>query len=143
MLITSTPPSVFISSTVKEFRDLRSAIAYTLRVQGFTVFQSEASDFNIRGDRSAIEECLANIGDCDFYILLVGNTRGNLFEDGISVTRQEYRTARDACLSRGRPRLLFYLRDTTELALQSNQEAQLAAGIDDPNHLASFIDEIQ
>jgi len=93
MRITTTPPSVFISSTVKEFRDLRSAIAYTLRTQGFTVHQSEASDFDIRGNRSAIEECLASIHDCDFYILLVGNTRGHLFKDGISITRQEYRTA--------------------------------------------------
>lgn len=143
MLITGTPPSVFISSTVREFRDLRSAIAYTLRAQGFTVYQSEASDFDIHGDRSAIEECLANIRDCDFYILLVGNTRGNLFEDGISITRQEYRTARDAFLSTGRPRLFFYLRETTELALQGNRKAQSAAGIDDPNHLVSFIDEIQ
>jgi len=143
MLITSTTPSVFISSTVKEFRDLRSAIAYTLRAQGFTVYQSEASDFDIYGDRSAIEECLANIRDCDFYILLVGNTRGNLFEDGISITRQEYRTARDVFLSTGRPRLFFYLRETTEVALQGNREVQLAAGIDDSNHLASFIDEIQ
>lgn len=143
MLITSTPPSVFISSTVKEFRDLRSAIAYTLRAQGFTVYQSEASDFDIHGDRSAIEECLANIRNCDFYILLVGNTRGNLFEDGISITRQEYRTARDASLSTGRPRLFFYLRETTELALQGNRKTQSAAGIDDPNHLASFINEIQ
>jgi len=143
MLITNSPPSVFISSTINEFRDLRSAIAYTLRAQGFTVYQSEAADFDIHGDRSAIEECLANICNCDFYILLVGNTRGNLFEDGISITRQEYRTARDAFLSTGRPRLFFYLRKTTELALQGNRKAQLAAGIDDPNHLASFIDEIQ
>jgi len=143
MLITSTPPSVFISSTVKEFRDLRSAIAYTLRVQGFTVYQSEASDFDIHGDRSAIEECLANICDCDFYILLVGSTRGNLFKDGISITRQEYRTARDAFLSTGRPRLFFYLRENTEVALQGNRKVKSAAGIDDPDHLASFIDEIQ
>lgn len=143
MSITSTPPSVFISSTVKEFRDLRSAIAYSLRVQEFTVYQSEASDFDIHGDRSAIEECLANIRDCDFYILLVGNTRGNLFEDEISITRQEYRTARDAFLLTGRPRLFFYLRETTEVALQGNRKAQSAAGIDDPKHLASFINEIQ
>lgn len=143
MVITSTPPSVFISSTVKEFRDLRSAIAYTLRIQGFTVHQSEAADFDIKGDRSAFEECFANIRDCDFYILLVGSTRGNLFKDGVSITRQEYRIARDAFLSTGRPRLLFYLLEAAEVALQGNQKVQSAAGIDDPDHLASFIDEIQ
>jgi len=143
MQIAGAPPSVFISSTVKEFRDLRSAIAYTLRTQGFTVYQSEASDFDIHGDRSAIQECLANIHDRDFYILLVGNTRGNLFEEGISITRKEYRTARDDFLSTGRPRLFLYLRDRTEIELQGSRKVQSAVGIDDPSHLASFINEIQ
>ena len=147
MLIPDTPhptsPSVFISSTVREFRDLRSAIAYTLRAQGLTVYLSEAADFDVRGDRSAIEECFENIRACDYYILLIGTTRGNLFEEGTSVTRQEYRVARDRFLSSGRPRLFFYLREAAETALQGGQEAQKAAEIDDPDHLASFIGEVQ
>lgn len=63
-------PTVFVSSTVREFRDLRSALAYTLRTHGFTVYISEAADFNIHGDRSAIEECFENIRKCDYYILV-------------------------------------------------------------------------
>jgi hypothetical protein len=80
MEIESTTPSVFISSAVKEFRDLRSAIAHTLRTQGFNVYQSEAADFDIQGDRSAFEECFTNIRNCDFYILLIGVTRGKHFQ---------------------------------------------------------------
>jgi len=79
-------PSIFVSSTVREFRDLRSAIAYTLRAQGFTVCLSEAADFDVRGHRSAIEECFENIRTCDYYILLIGGMRGNLFREGISIT---------------------------------------------------------
>jgi len=95
----SNQPSVFISSTVKEFRDLRSAIAFTFQEQGFIVYQSEAVNFDIKGDRTAFDECFENINKCDYYILLVGNTTGSLFEKGISITRQEYRVARSAFMS--------------------------------------------
>ena len=97
----NTIPYVFISSTVTEFRDLRSAIAYTLRTQGFNVYQSEAADFDVKGDRSAFEECFTNIRNSDFYILIIGNTRGSLFQEGVSITRQEYRIARETFLTQG------------------------------------------
>src|SRR4030042_1991855 len=117
-------PDVFVSSTVNEFRDLRSAIAYHLRTQGLIVYISEAANFDVRGDRPAVEECFENIRKCDYYILIIGGTRGNLFMDKISITRQEYRVAREAFLSTGRPRLFFYLRETIEIALKGNQEVQ-------------------
>lgn len=117
-------PTVFISSTVKEFLDLRSAIAYTLRERGLTVHLSEAFDFGVRGDRSAFEECFENIHSCDYYILLIGYNRGTLYDkdDGISITRQEYRVARDQFLSSGRPRLLLYLREDAEKALLGGKQ---------------------
>ncbi len=107
------------------------------------MYQSEIADFDVHGDRSAFEECFTNIRDCDFYILLIGSTRGNLCQDGISITRQEYRVARETFLSTGRPRLFFYLRETSEVALRGNEQDRVAMGIDDPDHLASFIDEVQ
>ncbi len=136
-------PSVFISSTVKEFRDLRSAIAYSLRTQGFTVFLSEAADFDVRGDRSAIDECRANIRQSDYYLLLIGSNRGNVTPEGISITREEYRVAREHFLSSGHPRLFLYLRQASEIALSGNPDTQKVAGIDDPVHLGSFIGEVQ
>jgi hypothetical protein len=107
------------------------------------VYLSEAAQFDVRGDRSAIDECFTNIRTCDYYILLIGSMRGNLFAEGTSITRQEYRVARDQFLSLGRPRLFLYLREASESALRGNQEVQTATGIDDPDHLASFIDEVQ
>jgi len=53
------------------------------------VYLSETVDFDIRGDRTAFDECFENINKCDYYILLVGNTRGSLFEEGVSITRQD------------------------------------------------------
>lgn len=131
-------PSVFISSTIKEFRDIRSAVAYNLRAQGFRVHQSELADFDVRGDRSAAEECFTNIRNCNYYILLVGNQRGSFYTEGVSITRQEYRVARDAFLANNHPVLFLYLQESTEVALKGDK-----VDIDDPKHLESFIDEIQ
>lgn len=132
MQVPNLHPSVFISSTVKEFFDLRSAIAYTLREQGFTVLLSEDKEFPIRGDRPAPEECFTNVRESDYYILIVGSTRGSL-HDGISITRQEYRVARDAFLAKRQPILFLFLREG----------AQRAAAIDEADHLKSFIHEIE
>ena len=104
---------------------------------------SEAADFNVRGDRSAIEECFENIRKCDYYILLIGGARGNLFNEDTSITRQEYRVARDSFLSKERPLINLFLREPIEQALQSTLEAQSIAGIDYPDHLNSFIAEVQ
>ena len=136
-------PSVFISSTVREFRDLRSAIAYTLRTQGYIVYLSEAAEFDVHGDRSAIEECFENIRNCDYYILIIGGIRGNLFDGDTSITRQEYRVARDSYLSKKRPLINLFLRESIENVLQSTPEVQSEAGIDNPEHLKSFIFEVE
>jgi len=137
-------PTVFISSTVGEFRDLRSALYYTLREKGCKVYLSEAAEFDVRGDRSACDECFRNITLSDYYILLIGNKRGSLFENGVSVTRQEYRVARDTFLStHNRPKLLMFIRESTESALGSDNGKQAEIGIEDHLHLASFVDEVQ
>ncbi len=133
-------PKVFISSTVREFQDLRSALDYTLRSQGIRVKLSEAADFDVVGDRPAIEECFANVRDSDYYVLLIGNNRGSFFDENerISVTRQEYRVARDQFLATGKPIMLMFLRRATEDSLRGDRQ-----GIDDPEHLTAFIQEVQ
>ena len=136
-------PTVFISSTVSDLRDLRSALSYTLRAQGVNVLISEAADFDVNGDRPAVDECFANIRNSDYYVLVIGGSRGNLFEEGCSITRQEYRVAREALLSRGRPILHFYIRAEVVVAMSGNKKVKKAAGIDDSYHLASFINEVQ
>jgi hypothetical protein len=122
---------------------LRSAIRYTLNSQGLTVYLSEASDFDVSGERTAIEECFNNIRACDYFVLIIGNKRGQPFDDQTSITRQEYRVARDQFLISQRPRLLFYLSRETEAALQSGEPGTRKAGIDHPDHLRSFIDEVE
>ena len=138
-----TPPSIFISSTVKEFYYLRSALSYTLRKLGFNVYMSEDADFEVIGDRPAGEECFKNICKSDYYVLLIGNTQGSIYEDGVSITRQEYRVARKNFIDKSRPRLLLFLREETDMAMQNSLEVQKKNGIDNPEHLAAFINEVR
>lgn len=137
--VRSVSPKVFISSTVKDLRDLRSALAWTLGKQGFTVLASESPEFPVRGDRSAPDECFASISQCDYYILMIGSRTGILRQDGVSITRHEYRLARESFLKSGRPKLHLYLRSETQSALKSRDNE----AIDNIDHLSSFIDEIQ
>ncbi len=73
----SAAPNVFISSTVLDLADLRSAIRFVLRQSGVNVLMSEATDFPVSGDKSACEECFENIRNSDLFVLLVDKRRGS------------------------------------------------------------------
>lgn len=136
-------PSVFVSSTVREFADLRSSLHFALRERGVRAFVSEAADFDPVGDSSAITECLNKITESDVYLLIIGTSRGALFDDEVSVTRQEYRTAKTLFESQGKPRLLMFVRSSVVDVLELGQERISQEGIDDEEHLRAFIDEVQ
>lgn len=89
------PPTFFISSTIFDFRDLRSAIKFYLEEQGCKVLASEFNDFQKPLDRHSYEACLAAIDLADYFILLIGARVGGWFdqEKRISITQQEYRHA--------------------------------------------------
>lgn len=76
-------PTLFISSTVHDLKDIRSGLADVLRSQGVIVYASEAEEFEIRGDRAALDECCDKIRASDFYVLIVGGRKGSTIEDGI------------------------------------------------------------
>ena len=78
-------PVVFISSTVRDFADLRGAIGYVLRQRGVSVLMSEAWDFPVLGDHSTFQECIENIRSSDLYVLIVDKTRGSLYTPNVSV----------------------------------------------------------
>ena len=135
-------PVVFISSTVRDLVDLRGGVGYVLRQRGASVVMSDTWDFPLLGNQSAIEECFENIRNSDLYVLIVDKTRGTLYADDVSMTRQELRVARESFTSTGKPhQLLFARRGARELARRRNK-ALIAAGVDDPQHFRSFMKEI-
>jgi uncharacterized protein (DUF302 family) len=89
------PPTIFLSSTIYDFKDLRSALKFYLEEQGCTVLASEYNDFLKPLDKHSYEACLQAIERADYYVLLIGTRVGGWFdpEQRISITQQEYRHA--------------------------------------------------
>lgn len=92
------PKRVFVSSTIADFIDMRSALHYWLGERGCEVLASEISAFKTSGAESAIEACLNNVRRADYVVVLVGDRGGGWADEGqgVTVTLAEYRAAREA-----------------------------------------------
>jgi len=86
-------PRIFISSTIYDFKDLRSSLKYWFNELGYDVQLSEYSDFEKDSSKNTYETCVEAIKQCDYFILLIGSRVGGLYDKNISITRQEYREA--------------------------------------------------
>jgi len=69
-------PTVFISSTVKDFKDIRNALKFWLEEKGFEVYLSEASDLPRDSKLHTIDACLELVRKADIYILILGDYEG-------------------------------------------------------------------
>lgn len=133
--------TVFLSSTIKDLADLRSAVKFWLEENGFEVFASEWPDFPHRLDRPAVEAALAPIGDCDYYILIIGTRAGTIVEDtGLSVTRTEFRRARELRRRSGRPQMLHLVR--SEVASMSRVGSPGTSTDETDRAVLAFLDEV-
>jgi hypothetical protein len=101
----------FISSTIHDFLDLRSALKFYLEEQGCRVLASEYNDFTKPLDQHSYEACLSAIGDADYFILLIGTRVGGWYDEGarISISQREYREAYQLQQS-GKLKLLNFVR---------------------------------
>jgi hypothetical protein len=105
------PPTFFLSSTIYDFRDLRSAIKYYLEQQGCRVLASDQNDFPKPLDKHSYEGCLKTISEADYFILLIGSRVGGWYDepDRVSITQREYREAYGLHLQ-GRMKLINFVR---------------------------------
>src|SRR5680860_1817062 len=108
---------VFVSSTIRDMSDLRSALKFWLQELGFEVELSEFNDFERRPDSGTFDACFEAIGQCDFYVLFVGSRCGSEYQNGVSVTRQEFRTAKSLA-SEGRLTIVPFIREKVHDALR-------------------------
>lgn len=67
-------PTFFISSTIFDFRDLRSALKFYLEEQGCQVLTSETNDFKKPLDEHSYDACLKAIEAADYFILLMSRS---------------------------------------------------------------------
>jgi hypothetical protein len=104
-------PTVFVSSTIFDFEDLRSALKHWLEGQGYEVLLSETNDFPVERSTDSYQACLDAIKKCHYFILLIGTRAGGLFDatEQVSVTRKEYRTAYELA-KEGKIRIVTFVR---------------------------------
>jgi hypothetical protein len=147
-------PRVFVSSTIYDFRDLRSALKFWLEELGYEVMQSEFNDFRKELDQNSYESCLTTIDDSDYFILLVGGRVGGWYDaaNKVSITQMEYRRAYEG-LKEGRLKLIVFVRqevwdireDRKALEQYLTDEAAKDGERDDPkvaavtNHPSRFV----
>lgn len=110
--MTTSKPRIFISSTIYDFKDLRSALKYWLQQLGYEVLLSEFNDFTKPLDENSYNACLRTVAISDYYILFIGSRVGGFYNraDKISVTRMEYRTAYKLMKSKAL-KLVVFVRD--------------------------------
>lgn len=152
-----TKPRVFVSSTIADFRDLRSALKFWLEEMDFEVQMSEFTDFDRRPEEGTFESCFNAIKACHYYILLIGGRRGSVYTNGVSVTQQEYRVAAELA-QQGLIKPIVFLRSEVATALAerraiahstvedgqgtSRNVGGTSATLDDPDFTQTFINEI-
>ncbi|HTQ13451.1 MAG TPA: DUF4062 domain-containing protein [Rhizomicrobium sp.] len=104
-------PTVFLSSTIYDFRDLRSALKYYLEQQGCEVLASEFNDFRKPLDAHSYDACLAALDRANYFVLLIGSRVGGWYDSAnkVSITQQEYRCAYELH-KKGRLNILTFVR---------------------------------
>lgn len=124
-------PTFFISSTIYDFRDMRSALKFYLEELGYQVYASEYNDFKVATDKHSYDACLKLIEECDYFILLVGSRVGGFYdtENKVSITRQEYREAYKLH-EQGKLQIISFVRDEVwQLKEMKNELARHLKGI--------------
>jgi hypothetical protein len=156
-------PTIFLSSTVHDFADLRSALKDYLELRGCRILASEFTDFTRPLDKNSYDACLATIEQADLFVLFIGRRVGGWFDEPskISITRAEYRHAYELA-KEGRIRLLCFVRSDVwdhrqsardlasalkaDKALSDEQRRRLvnhpALAMENAEAIISFIDEV-
>ncbi len=106
---------------------------------------SEHNDFERRPEDDVWEACFKNVATCDFYFLLIGRNRGSWYneDDRVSVTRQEFRVASKAALSRPLGISVFVREEVSTALMQWDQDGRPTSSpfVEDPEFTSEFIAE--
>jgi Domain of unknown function (DUF4062) len=118
-------PTIFLSSTIYDFQDLRSALKDYLEQRGCTVFASDFNDFAKVLDRHSYDDCLATIEQCDLFVLFIGSRVGGIAnaETKTSITRAEYEHAYSLA-QKGLIRIVSFVRNDVWTHRESVKEMQ-------------------
>lgn len=87
-------PTIFISSIISEFYDLRGALKYFLGKSGFRVLMSEEPDFGADCSQDSLDNCKTQIEKSDYFLLIIGKNPGSIFTiegNETTVTKEEFK----------------------------------------------------
>ncbi|MDL2274277.1 DUF4062 domain-containing protein [Oscillospiraceae bacterium OttesenSCG-928-G22] len=85
-------PSIFISSTCYDLRQIRTDIKQFVETQlGYEAILSESSSFPLDPNKSTVDNCVRIVQErADIFVLIIGGRYGSQLDNGKSVTNLEY-----------------------------------------------------
>ncbi|HVD40830.1 MAG TPA: DUF4062 domain-containing protein [Solirubrobacterales bacterium] len=86
-------PSVFISSTFYDLRYIRENLRYFVRSLGYNPILSERGTIFFDPHRTAAQAAVAEVPNCQMFVLIIGGRYGTDFDADQSVTNAEYQEA--------------------------------------------------
>lgn len=88
-------PNIFISSTISDLHYLRDAVRDTITELGYNPIMSEYGDVGFLPVSTAEDSCYLALKDCQIAIIIIGKRYGSLSANGLSITHNEYNTAKN------------------------------------------------
>jgi hypothetical protein len=149
-------PVFFISSTIFDFKDLRSSIKWWLEENNYIVNASEFNDFDKPLDENSYEACLRSIDNSDYFVLLIGDRIGGMYDKETTITQMEYKYAYQRMVA-GKLKMINFVRqdtwtnflDSKEKIKQLKADVSIAKSItenlfrEDEKIRFAFIDEVR
>jgi hypothetical protein len=135
-------PKVFVSSTMYDLQYLRDAVRQAIVEIGLEPVMSEHSEVAFTPSDTVENACYKALQECHLAVVIVGKRYGTLGKDGISVTHNEFRVARDRKVP------TFCLVDKEVLAFKRVFDHSVAAadvpypGMEAHDHTFRFVREI-
>jgi hypothetical protein len=136
-------PNIFISSTIKDLFYLRDAIRDTIYELGYNPIMSEYGDIGYSSPSySAEDSCYVTMKSCQLAIFIIGSNYGSIGSGGLSVTHNEYKTAKEHHLP-----LIFLVHDKVMSAKgfydknEENADKLNFDGMDRPIETFKFLNE--
>lgn len=124
-------PSVFVSSTFYNLKQIRADLKDFITTLGLTPVISEYDSFPIDPAITAVENCMKVVDEnADIFVLIIGGRYGTIKEHGKSVTNMEYLKAR----AKGIPLYVFIEKSVLNVLTLwiANPNSDFSAVVDSP-----------